>query len=102
MNLQKWAVLKMPKIFTVGDYMVYFWTHESTEPIHVHISKGKPSGESTKIWLTSKGGCMVANNKSRIPLHKLNYLLRIIEAQHEDICKEWKQLFGVSRIKYYC
>ncbi len=54
------------------------------------------------MWLTSKGGCMVANNKSRIPLHKLGYLLRIIEAQYEDICKEWKKLFGVSRIKFYC
>lgn len=31
MNLPKWAGLKMPKIFTVGDYMVYFWTHESTD-----------------------------------------------------------------------
>ncbi|MBR4571700.1 MAG: DUF4160 domain-containing protein [Candidatus Riflebacteria bacterium] len=92
----------MPKLFVVGDYIIYFWTHESTEPIHVHISRGKPNGESTKVWLTSKGGCIVANNKSRIPLHKLGYLLRIIEAQYEDICHEWKKLFGVSRIKFYC
>lgn len=36
----------MPKLFVVGDYIIYFWTHESTEPIHVHISRGKPNGES--------------------------------------------------------
>ena len=37
------------------------------EPIHVPISKGTPTSKSTKIWLTKSGGCIVANNDSKIP-----------------------------------
>lgn len=57
----------MPNLFTVSGYKIYFWSNEDGEPIHIHISKGKPSPNSTKIWLTKKGGCIVANNGSQIP-----------------------------------
>lgn len=34
----------MPQIFSIGSYLVYFWSNEGEplEPIHVHIAKGKP------------------------------------------------------------
>lgn len=31
----------MPRLFTVSGYIVYFWSNENGEPIHVHISKGE-------------------------------------------------------------
>ncbi|MCI8392998.1 MAG: DUF4160 domain-containing protein [Clostridia bacterium] len=46
---------------------MFFWSNEKLEPIHVHISKGTPSANSTKIWITKSGGRIVANNKSKIP-----------------------------------
>ena len=33
----------MPKLFTVSGYIVYFWSNEEGEPIHVHVSKGRLS-----------------------------------------------------------
>ena len=33
----------------------------------MHISKGIPVENSTKVWITKAGGCMLANNKSKIP-----------------------------------
>lgn len=30
---------KLPKLFMVCGYTVYFWSNENGEPIHVHISK---------------------------------------------------------------
>lgn len=57
----------MPSIFTVSGYKIYFGADETGEPIHVHISKGKPSPNGTKIWLTKKGGCILAHNGSQIP-----------------------------------
>ena len=32
----------MPKIFTIKGYIVYFWSNENDEPIHVHVAKGVP------------------------------------------------------------
>lgn len=37
-------------VFEQYGYKVYFWSNENNEPIHVHISKGKPQGNSTKGW----------------------------------------------------
>lgn len=92
----------MPSLFRIGNYLVFFWSNENNEPIHVHIGVGKPSANATKIWITSKGGCIVANNNSRIPMQDLNQLLDIVSAQHFLICNEWIKHFNVSEIKFYC
>ena len=92
----------MPSLFKIGGYLVYFWSNENNEPIHVHIVKGKPTQDATKIWLTKAGGCVAANNKSGIPTHELNDLLDIISAQFPMICNEWKRHFVVDTIKFYC
>ena len=34
---------KLPKLFMVSGYSVYFWSNENNEPIHVHVAKGKPT-----------------------------------------------------------
>ena len=54
----------MPQIFRMGEYWIYFWTNENkpVEPIHVHIAKGKPSENATKVWITSAGNCLLCNN----------------------------------------
>ncbi len=92
----------MPSLFTIGGYKVYFWSNENNEPIHVHIAKGKPTPNSTKIWITSRGGCIVANNASHIPINELNEILEIVAAQFFLICAEWRKHFMVSDIQFYC
>lgn len=47
------------------------WSNENNEPIHIHISKGKPTPNSTKVWLTKSGDCILANNKSKNPSKEL-------------------------------
>ena len=57
----------MPKIFTIKGYIVYFWSNENDEPIHVHVAKGAPRPNATKIWLTKSGGdaYIFFNNKEK-------------------------------------
>ena len=45
----KWEVLTLPSLFTVSGYKIYFWSNEFGEPIHVHVAKGKPISNGTKI-----------------------------------------------------
>ena len=92
----------MPKLFTVSGYNVFFWSNEQGEPIHVHVSKGRPAPNATKIWLTRTGGCIVANNGSKIPEKELNELLEFISAQIFLISEKWKQFFVTDTIKFYC
>lgn len=92
----------MPSLFKIGGYTVFFWSNENGEPIHVHVIKGKPSPNSTKIWITSTGGCILANNNSRIPQNELNDLMEVLQAQFFMICSKWKEHFNIDTIKFYC
>lgn len=92
----------MPSLFTVSGYKVYFWSNENGEPIHVHIAKGRPTANGTKLWLTKSGGCILANNGSHIPQKELGELMEFISAQFFLICSEWKRFFLVDEIKFYC
>lgn len=92
----------LPKLFTVSGYTVYFWSNENGEPIHVHVSKGKPTPNATKIWLTRSGGCILASNGSKISNKQLNELMEFISAQFFLICAKWKKAFVTDDIKFYC
>ena len=48
-------VLKLPSLFEQYGYKIFFCSNENNVPIHVHVSKGTPHGNSTKIWLTKSG-----------------------------------------------
>ena len=101
-SMQEVEGSRLPSLFIASGYKIYFWSNENNEPIHVHISKGNPTPNSTKIWLTRKGGCLIANNKSQIPENELNELMDIISAQYFMICTKWKEFFIVEEIKFYC
>ena len=92
----------MPQIFKMGEYYIYFWTNENDplEPIHVHVAKGSPSANATKIWITSSGNCLLCNNNSRIPIHVLRNIMRTIETRSSFVVQMWQQYFG--EIRYFC
>jgi len=92
----------MPQIIKIGSYIVYFWSKESEplEPVHVHIAEGTPVQNATKAWITKSGKTLIANNNSHISEHRLQRMLRIIEANSDVIIERWKEYFG--EIRYFC
>ncbi|WP_198443114.1 DUF4160 domain-containing protein [Treponema peruense] len=56
----------MSGLFSVCSYKIYFWSDKGTEPIHVHVSKGKPSPKryknmvNKKRWLYSCQQCCIS------------------------------------------
>ncbi len=92
----------MPQIFRLGSYWVYFWSNENEplEPIHVHISNGRPSESATKVWITKSGKCYLCHNKSNIPDKTLRNMMRMIEARSSEVIQKWCDYFG--EIRYYC
>ena len=91
----------MPQVFKIGSYWVYFWSNEYDpwEPVHVHVSVGKPIQNATKIWITSRGKCYLANNRSNIPTIALKNIMRIVEARSEEVIAKWRDYFG--KIEFY-
>lgn len=75
--------------------------NESDEPIHVYISKGNPAANATKVWLTQAGGCILCNNKSKIPEKELNIICEDISMHYFQIVEKWK-VIHVGDVKFYC
>ena len=100
LHVQKQVVGKMSKVFELYGYIIYFWSNENGEPVHVHISKGVQSSTATKIWITQTGDVLLAHNKSRIPKKDLNKLMKFIASFSNAICQSWYSTFGY--IKFYC
>ena len=92
----------MPQVFKVGPFWIYFWANEGKpmEPVHVHVSEGSPTENATKIWITSTGSCLLANNNSVIPKKLLRNIIRIIEARSKEVVQKWINFFG--EVSFYC
>ena len=92
----------MPQVFKIGSYWVYFWANENKplEPVHVHVSKGKPVPNATKFWITRSGKALLANNDSNLDARTLNYLTRAIEANSQLVLEKWLSFFGT--VTYFC
>lgn len=102
MNYLNAEDLIMPQVFKIGSFWVYFWANENRplQPIHVHVSKGKPVQNATKFWITRMGKCLLANNNSGYDSRTLNYLSKAIEANTDVVEKKWLEFFG--ELNYYC
>ena len=92
----------MPQVFKIAGYTVYFWINENDplEPVHVHIAKGVPSPNATKIWITKNGKCLLGNNNSKIPNKQLRVFMQIIEARSKSVLDLWYSTF--KQISFYC
>jgi len=92
----------MPQIFKIGGYIIYFWANEGNplEPVHAHVSLGIPIENSTKIWITKTGKCLLCNNNSKISPRVLKNITEVIEARNGDVTGKWLEFFG--QINYYC
>ncbi len=91
----------MPSLFRIGPYLLFFWTGENGEPVHVHVAVKRPTRNATKIWLTRSGGCVLAHNQSEIPARDLRDIEQFVSANHELICRRWCEATG-GPLSFYC
>lgn len=92
----------MPQVFKIAGYVFYFWVNESDplEPVHIHVAKGAPTPNATKIWITKSGKCLLCNNNSKIPEKQLRVFMQVIEARNKSILDLWYATF--RQISFYC
>lgn len=55
-----------------------------------------------KYGLLKIGGCILANNNSKIPNHELRKIYKTIQYNFFYITAKWKERFDVTEIKFYC
>jgi len=90
----------MPK--ALRDFLglsFYFWSNENSgnrlEPIHIHISKGSPTANATKVWLKQDGAVELCHNGSGLSPAELTRSMEYIRANYNSIVAEWYRHFGI-------
>lgn len=84
----------MPKVLLdFLGYIFYFYSNENGEPIHIHVSKGKPSNNSTKFWI-KRNEIVLEHNKGNIPKSDLKKIQKYICANRAQIVNRWYEFFG--------
>lgn len=85
----------MPTLYKLLGYTIYFWSGDGSEPVHVHVGRGKPSENDTKIWVGEQ--IVLEHNRSRIPDADLLKLLRFIAQNKKRIIEQWNKHFGIDK-----
>ena len=80
----------MPTVLRVAGFRFYFYSHEPSEPPHVHIDRGS---ESAKFWLDQPS---VARNLG-FSAKELSDLLRIVRDNRKELMEAWHGFFGARR-----
>lgn len=88
----------MPRLLVIEGYQISIWSNENGEPIHVHISKKRPTENSFKLWLLSDGTFVKANpNDNRIPANVLKRIIRKLNPQAMFIRNYWIAYHGYEK-----
>ena len=84
----------MPKILEMGRYVIYFWSNENDEPLHIHIGIKRPHANDAKMWVLRNGDTVLVHNKNDIPKKDLKKTQEVIKDNVFLIITEWKNRFG--------
>lgn len=87
----------MPQLFRYLGYCFYFWSNENQEPLHIHVCKGKPTSNATKIWILENGTTILQNNNSQIPPSDLSKIYAFIKTNKNFIERKWNEMLGYLR-----
>jgi len=80
----------MPTVLRSGPYRVYFYSHEASEPAHVHVDR---DDISCKFWLSPVG---LASNLG-FRASELRDIERLIEDNADDLLQKWEEFHGEPR-----
>ena len=78
-------------------YLIYFWSMEDGEPVHVHVSKHKQKN-ATKFWITTQG-IEMAKDTGSIEKKDMKAMLAHLRANRDSIIASWIAYFGKAELK---
>lgn len=80
----------MPTVLRLGPYRLYFYSHETTEPPHVHVDRDT---QSAKFWLEPVG---LARNLG-FSAAELRKVQSLVVEHRQELLEAWHGYFGTHR-----
>jgi len=79
----------MPTILRVDGFRVHFYSHEPSEPPHVHVDRG---GATAKVWLEPVA---IAGNAG-FRAQELADVLRLVRTHRQMLLEAWNGFFSAG------
>jgi hypothetical protein len=80
----------MPTVLRASGFRLYFYSHEASEPPHVHIDRG---GSTAKFWIENVS---LARNIS-FSAKELGDIQRLVREHRTELLESWHGFFGPRR-----
>lgn len=77
----------MPTILRIGPYRFFFYSNESREPAHIHVTA---EGSEAKFWLAT---CELASSYG-FRAHELTELIGIVIDNKHMFTEAWDEYFA--------
>lgn len=77
----------MPTVLVSGPYRVFFVSHDSPEPPHVHVQREKMVA---KFWLEP----VALDKAGGFKPHELNKIGELVRVHRELFLERWHEYFG--------
>ena len=74
----------MPTVLRTGPYRFYFYSHEPSEPPHVHVDKGDGTA---KLWLNP----LRLASAEGLKVKELRHIMRIAEREQAKLLEKWDE-----------
>lgn len=79
----------MPTVLRSGPYRFYFYSHEGTEPPHVHVDRDE---SSAKFWLEP----VQLDRNNGFSAKELRRIQRIVEDHRRQFLEAWDGHLGAG------
>ncbi len=77
----------MPEVFRVEGYVVFFYSNEGQEPMHVHVRR---AGGIAKFWMQP----LMLDSARGLKTQELARAEELIAEHAEQIREKWHEVFG--------
>ena len=79
----------MPNVLRVGPYRFFFFSRETLEPRHIHVTSNNPPG-SAKFWLDEVALAASYGYDGR----EVRAIQDLVEEHQEEFVRAWDEYFS--------
>jgi hypothetical protein len=77
----------VPTVLRIGPYRLFFVSHDSPEPPHIHVQRERMVA---KFWLDP----LVLDSAGGFKTHELNRIGKMVQEQRNFLLERWHDYFG--------
>lgn len=87
----------MPGLYRIHGFLIYFWANESSEPVHVHVARGKPSKNAAKFWILQNGDVKLDKQPTDMTAKEVRGITEFLQSVSPEVIAAWEEMLGYVR-----